>query len=210
MSQEKQDSKPAELDACVEALLAQGYSEDSAWAICQSQMKSKGLFAGEIQGYASVFGNVDKDGEVVDKGAFAHWLELYKSQDLPLLWIHQTQQIPIGITTILKEDDYGLYYEAKIHNTQQGQDLIKAIESGAIDCSSFKYGIVDSYEDDGIPHLSDLALIEISAVTKGLSANPLATLQIKTKEYEDYKIPVDNTVDIFQAELRRFINQFGG
>ncbi len=64
---------------------------------------------GSFTGYASVFGCVDHDGDMIVKGAFAASLAQWK-QDMKwplLLWQHNVKE-PIGYCTDLQEDGYGL------------------------------------------------------------------------------------------------------
>lgn len=214
MGQEKQETKPAELESCVSQLISEGHTEESAYAICSAAQKTS-LFIGEVAGYAAVFENVDKEYDVVHKGAFSDWLKANKNEPLPLLWVHEYNQLPLGITTVLKEDSYGLYYEAKILATKEGRDLWKAIESGAVTTASYRYKIQESeIAESGIRHISRMDISEISAVTKGMSANPLATIGIKDGEYQEPVVSAepttDETVEVFQAGLRQIIEQLGG
>lgn len=211
--EQKQDSKPAELDTCVDALLAEGYDEERAYAICTAAQKADSLFAGYVKGYASIFGNLDKDFEVVDQGAFTDWLEANPNEPLPFLWIHKRELMPVGLTTKLIQDEKGLYYEAAILDTAKGRDLFKAIEAGAVSASSFAYEIQDQYEKDGVWHLSKLDLLEISAVTKGMSSNPQATVEILDEKTE-IETPVEasepSAMEVFEAELHELLEQIGG
>jgi HK97 family phage prohead protease len=127
-----------------------------------------------VRGYAAVFGNIDRQNEVVEPGAFTAWLEQGIRQ-VPLLWLHDAELLPIGHTTYLVQDDYGLRYEALIVDTAHGNDIAKLIGAGSLTASSFAYRTLDEYLDlDGVNHLVELELIEVSVVTWG--ANPEATV----------------------------------
>ena len=131
-----------------------------------------------VKGYASVFGNVDSYGEVVDRGAFADWIRSNPSKQVPLLWMHNGRELPLGLTLELSEDAHGLQFKAEIADTEIGRDVVALIESGAVRSSSFAYRITDEYKDDDVWHLSGLELIEVSAVTTSFGANPAATIDV--------------------------------
>jgi HK97 family phage prohead protease len=64
---------------------------------------------GRFAGYASVFGVVDSQRDVVLRGAFKHTLS-GRAKEIKLLWQHQWEE-PIGMVVKLFEDDKGLYVE---------------------------------------------------------------------------------------------------
>jgi len=54
--------------------------------------------AGEFEGYASVFGNEDSYGDIIEPGAFAKTLKEHGDDNpIPILWQHDTYA-PIGTT----------------------------------------------------------------------------------------------------------------
>jgi HK97 family phage prohead protease len=128
----------------------------------------------EIEGYASVFGNRDSAGEIVDRGAFAAWLLEHRGEQVPVLYQHDFNGwMPVGVTTSLQEDEIGLRYEAVIlDDTVAGGTLAKLMAAGAMDGASFAYRVIDEYQEEGIWHLSAIDLREISVVLWG--ANPKA------------------------------------
>ncbi|WP_446893601.1 HK97 family phage prohead protease, partial [Acinetobacter sp. NS4_7] len=67
---------------------------------------------GTFAGYASVFGIVDSQRDIVLPGAFSHSLKSRK-QPVQLLWQHQWES-PIGSITKLFEDARGLYVQGKL------------------------------------------------------------------------------------------------
>lgn len=165
--------------------------------------------AGKVRGYASVFGNIDKANEIVDQGAFSDWLAENPGKSMPVLWMHMGYRLPVGSTSLLREDEKGLYYEAPIFDTVFGKDLLKAIAGGAVTEASFAYRILDEYREESVWHLSKLELIEVSPVTKGFAANPMATTELM--EIYDDSTPAPaaepGLAEIFAAELRRFLER---
>ena len=61
---------------------------------------------GEIEGYASVFGEEDSYGDIVQKGAFSKSIDEFNCGKKPkLLWQHDTTE-PIGVIDEIFEDDF--------------------------------------------------------------------------------------------------------
>ena len=61
-----------------------------------------GLDEGVFTGYASVFGNVDSYGDIVQPGAFKDSLDAWRASDrqIPLLWGHDTYALDSIIGSI--------------------------------------------------------------------------------------------------------------
>ena len=77
-----------------------------------------------ISGYAAVFNNRDKAGDILLKGCFAKSIqdrgpESQANDKIIMLWQHD-QHEPIGRISVLKEDDRGLYFEAVIDDVERG------------------------------------------------------------------------------------------
>lgn len=140
-----------------------------------------------VQGYASVFGNVDSYGEVVDAGAFAAWIHENQAKQVPLLWMHDRWTLPIGMTTGLSEDAHGLKFQGEVADSVLGRDVLALIESGAVRSASFAYNITDEYLEDEVWHLAGLDLIEVSAVTTNFGANDKAYIELTPAEGEEPK-----------------------
>src|SRR5437868_963534 len=104
---------------------------------------------GQIEGYASVFGNVDSAGERVVPGAFSASLQRHKAAgtSVKMLWQHLTD-MPIGNWTSLREDSAGLYAKGEINlESSWGKDAWAAITSGNIDGLSIGYRAVKATPD---------------------------------------------------------------
>lgn len=132
---------------------------------------SDGEEKGVITGYGSIFGNVDSYGDVVDKGAFDRSL---KERGLPvMLWQHDSTQ-PIGVYKMASEDDNGLQLEGQLNmDVAKACEAYSLIKQGAIKGMSIGFRTVKSYYDkEGVRHLSDVDLFEVSLVT--FPANELA------------------------------------
>ena len=70
---------------------------------------------GFFSGYCNVFDIADSYDEVVKKGAFIESIKGWNAQSKmpPVLWNHDRNQ-PIGVWTVLKEDEHGLYGEGRL------------------------------------------------------------------------------------------------
>lgn len=78
-----------------------------------------------ITGYANVKNIIDKGGDVVVDGAYA---DLEATLKEGFVCRNHDWGNPVGHFTELKEDDYGLYFEAHIYDTEEGNDLLKVIK----------------------------------------------------------------------------------
>ncbi|HGG06636.1 MAG TPA: HK97 family phage prohead protease [Aliiroseovarius sp.] len=121
-----------------------------------------------IEGYASFFGEVDKGGDVVAKGAYADSLIALaaKGRRVKMLWQHDPAQ-PIGIWDDVREDDRGLYVKGRILNdVEKGREAAALIAAGAIDGLSIGYRTQKATKNDkGQRLLTKLELWEVSLVT---------------------------------------------
>jgi HK97 family phage prohead protease len=120
---------------------------------------------GVIEGYGSVFGNVDSYGDIVVAGAFAQTL---KGDRAPaMLWQHNPDE-PIGVWTEVREDKRGLVVKGQLAlGTQRGREALELIKMGALSGLSIGYSTVKSSFDEqsGIRSLLELDLWEVSPVT---------------------------------------------
>ncbi len=136
------------------------------------QVKATGD-AGQITAYASTFGNVDLDGDVVEPGAFARTIE-HQGGVVPMLWQHDAWE-PIGVTTSLEEDTKGLLIDAQLNlDTQRGREAFSLLKQGAMRGLSIGYRTIRDEWQGAVRRLQEVSLVEISAVT--FPANPEARL----------------------------------
>ena len=148
---------------------------------------------GVIKGYASMFDNVDSDDDVITRGAYAKTLQ-ENSERIAFLYQHNMQQ-PIGKPLSMKEDDKGLYIEAKISNSSLGKDVKTMVSEGIL--KEFSVGFIPIKEEivGNYNHIKEIKLFEFSLVT--LAANPLA----QVTEYKGTK-SVDNLIDEFDELIK--------
>ena len=123
---------------------------------------------GQIEGYASVFGEVDNGGDIVAPGAYARSLSeiAAKGRKVKMLWQHNPEQ-PIGVWDEVREDEKGLFVKGRIlMDLSKGREAAAMIEAGAIDGLSIGYRTVKATKNsEGNRVLQDLELWEVSLVT---------------------------------------------
>ena len=121
-----------------------------------------------ISGYASLFGQIDQGGDVVQAGAYSKSLGSLEAinTSVKLLWQHDPSQ-PIGVWDEVYEDNVGLFVKGRLLlETQKGREAAALIQAGAIDGLSIGYRTVKAERDaKGQRHLAELELWEVSVVT---------------------------------------------
>jgi Escherichia/Staphylococcus phage prohead protease len=121
-----------------------------------------------IEGYASLFGQADQGGDIVEKGAYARSIKALSSagRKVKMLWQHDPAQ-PIGVWEEVREDKRGLWVRGRLlESTQKGREAIALIGAGAIDGLSIGYRAVRAVKNDkGQRLLQELELWEVSLVT---------------------------------------------
>lgn len=129
--------------------------------------------SGFIEGYGSVFGGRDSQGDVVEFGAFTKSLK--KTPPL-MLWQHR-QDAPIGKWTEAVEDTRGLYLRGKINTqTTAGRDAFEHLKAGDISGLSigFRLPAGGSRTEGDTRYLHEIDLAEVSVVS--MPANPEARI----------------------------------
>ncbi|MEL7280162.1 MAG: HK97 family phage prohead protease [Pseudomonadota bacterium] len=121
-----------------------------------------------IEGYASLFGDQDRGGDVVEKGAYAASLARLKAEDrqVKMLWQHDPGQ-PIGVWDEVHEDERGLYVKGRLlDGVARAREAVELIAAGAIDGLSIGYRTVKAAKNEkGRRLLQELELWEVSVVT---------------------------------------------
>jgi HK97 family phage prohead protease len=127
---------------------------------------------GTIEGYASLFGEIDQARDMVMPGAFAHTLQQRGLRKIPMLFQHDPSE-PIGIWLELREDFRGLWARGKlIPDVARARELLALLRSGAIDGLSIGYRTVRGKIEprSRIRKLYQVDLWEVSIVTFPLLA----------------------------------------
>lgn len=128
---------------------------------------------GVFEGYASVFGNVDGGGDIVEPGAFIESIVRSKKDGriIPMLWQHD-QREPIGIWSDIAEDSKGLYVKGQVltESSELSRRAYALLKARAMSGLSIGYKVpAGGAEDDkarrGVRRLKKLDLFEVSIVT---------------------------------------------
>lgn len=122
-----------------------------------------------VEGYFSIFGNVDSDGDMIMPGSFTKTLQENGSR-IKHLWQHDPRY-PLSKPE-LKEDAIGLKFKSTISDTTFGRDAMRLYQDGVIDEHSIGYNTIKAAKKSNYNALTELRLWEGSSVTWG--ANGLA------------------------------------
>jgi len=127
---------------------------------------------GVVEGYASLFGEIDQARDMVMPGAFTRTLATRGVRRVPMLFQHDPAE-PIGIWLELREDHLGLRARGKlIPDVQRSREIFALVRDGAIDGLSIGFRTVKGRVDprSRVRKLDQVELWEISIVTFPLLA----------------------------------------
>ncbi len=127
---------------------------------------------GTVEGYASLFGEIDQARDMVMRGAFADTLKKRGVNRIPMLFQHDPAE-PVGVWLELREDHRGLYARGRlIPEVARARELLSLLRAGAVDGLSIGFRTVKGKIDPRTRVRSLLAvdLWEISIVTFPLLA----------------------------------------
>ncbi len=122
---------------------------------------------GVVEGYASLFGEVDQARDMVMPGAFTQTLQHRGLRRIPMLFQHDPSE-PVGIWLEMREDWRGLWARGRlIPEVPRGRELLALVREGAIDGLSIGYRTVRGRIDPKtrIRRLYQVDLWEVSIVT---------------------------------------------
>ena len=174
-------------DAAPEVARTRDFAVDFKVRAMEEGDKEEGI----IQGYASVYGNVDSYGTVFARGCFKESLKNRPAHDVKFLWQHDRNR-PAGVLRHLFEDAFGLGFEARLAlKTQTGMEAYELVQMKAVSGVSVGFNVVrEEYTNEGTINFLELRLNEISIVT--FPANPLAEIkscreaQRSVREWENF------------------------
>ena len=122
---------------------------------------------GTVEGYASLFGEVDQARDMMMRGAFSDTLAARGIRRVPMLFQHDPSE-PVGIWLDLREDHRGLIARGRlIPEVARGRELLSLLRAGAIDGLSIGFRTAKARMDPNtrIRRLYAVDLWEISIVT---------------------------------------------
>lgn len=169
----------------------------------------KGEF-GTFKGYAATYGNVDRGGDIIKKGAFVRSLKRHLDENRHLrMFFQHDHMFPIGMFPIDKivDDEKGLFVEGQINlNADKGRSTYALMKQGAISDLSIGYSINDAIVDeDGNFNLIDLELWETSPVSEPM--NTEATILSVKKKQEESRTNIDEMKSI--KEIESYLKELG-
>lgn len=112
-------------------------------SLSEVQIKMDGD-TGRFAGYASVFGNVDADGDIVLRGAFESTLRTHGKPKM--FFNHDWDAIPVGKWLKTTEDDHGLLVEG---------ELTPGLSAAADVRAAMKHGTLDGLSVGGLVKIDD-------------------------------------------------------
>ncbi len=141
---------------------------------------------GTFTGYAATFSKFpDAYGDIIEPGAFKKTLKEMANR-IKILWNHYVLE-PIGKPTKLEEDEKGLFVEGKLSmGVQRAREIISLMKDGVITEMSIGYNTMKESYVEGVRHLQEVKLWDISPVT--FAANPEAVI-LGVKELEGKPYP---------------------
>ncbi len=179
----------------------------------------------KVTGYLAVFGIKDDDSDILLKGCFAKSLqdrgpESSTNRKIKFLYQHEMKD-PIGTFTVLKEDDYGLYFEAVLDKGVPSADrTLIQLKSGTLDQFSIGYEYVwednKMYYDENIDGwiVKEVVLWEGSVVTFGCNEfTYFAGMKSKQRKAEMKKLQDETEAIIkaipfkYQFDIRQIISK---
>jgi len=158
----------------------------------------------------SGFGNVDSDGDVITRGAFAKSIqergpESLTNRKIKMLRYHDFEH-EIGVWKSLEETHEHLVGIGDLGRSTKGEDAFLDYQDGIITEHSIGFMMVAdkiNVREDGIRELNEVFLLEGSAVTFGAnSETPVFSVSGKDQYSADYLAKLNNRMDILISSLK--------
>lgn len=164
---------------------------------------------GIVKGYASTYGNVDRGGDRVMKGAFTKSLGDYQARNRPvkMYFQHNSYDIIGGFPVDkIKEDETGLYVEGEINlKVQRGKEAYALAKQGVLSDFSIGYSVDDYELSDGVRDLKTLKLWEVSLVGEPMNQQAIVT-DVKSEKYVK---TIDDVENITKKEFEELLRETG-
>lgn len=146
---------------------------------------------GIVTGYFSSFGNMDSDGDVIQKGAFTKTINENFNRVRHLLDHDATKAV--GKILSLTEDNKGLYYESKAGRHTLGRDFLLMVEDGLINEHSIGFVTIKQKNMGNYNEISEVKLYEGSSL-QGWGANEMTPIT-GMKSQENISKMMDNILN---------------
>lgn len=165
--------------------------ERKSFKSIELELKSTDQERGIVEGYAAVFNNIDRHGDVLLPKSLKH-----KNVRVPLLWNHDANQV-IG-SVVVTEDQKGYKYSGQIAINSENEDIRRKaqwvhslIKEGHVNRNSFGFVVEDAEvgKKDGrtVLFIKKTDVAEVSIVP--MPANPRAgVVQMKSVDALEQRI----------------------
>jgi HK97 family phage prohead protease len=167
---------------------------------------------GTVEGYASLFGEIDQARDMVMPGAFERSLKLRGVRRIPMLFQHDPAE-PVGVWLELREDHHGLYARGRlIPEVARGRELLALLRAGTADGLSIGFRTVKGRLDPKtrVRKLDVIDLWEISIVTFPLLPGARLALASKAsgqREHLQVAAPGPRAASLRSAARLRSVKQ---
>lgn len=152
-----------------------------------------------IVAYASIFGNIDSDDDIIQSGAYTKTIQENGPKGKNRVWhlFNHDTEYPVTKPFNLVEDGKGLMFYSKFPETTLGNDLLKLYEAGHLTEHSVWIRIVKAMdqviESKTIRLINEVMLMEVSSVLWG--ANEMAqTVAVKSISELNRRIESGNNI----------------
>src|SRR5258708_29347251 len=142
---------------------------------------------GELEGYVSVFGNVDQGGDVVLPGAFRNTLRYWwkQAQPLPLIADHELSTAGvIGSVRDAREDTTGLLVKARFSSDPKAQSIRTKMIEGHLRGMSFTYETVKHHlgtvAGKSVRYLQEVKIFEATVTPFPMNTLPVGSAKAAT------------------------------
>jgi HK97 family phage prohead protease len=153
---------------------------------------------GTFTGLASVYGNRDLGGDIVEPGAFTKTIA-DKNGEVPILWQHDYRE-PIGMGKLM--DTAGglqIMGELAVESSPTAMKAYGLMKKGILKGLSIGYDTIRDEVKEKVRYLKELKLWEVSIVT--FPMNELATVN-SIKTLEDAKLALAEFIEQEQQKFR--------
>lgn len=204
------------ISRCMSELAEEFDDEDQRAAVCHEQWRDKEKTkmerktvkfevkaideeTGIFEAYGSTFSQYpDAYGDICDPGCFTKTIT-EGSKRIKVLWNHNVNE-PIGKPVDLHEDEKGLFVKAKLSlGVQRAREVLSLMKDGVINEMSIGYETVKQSMVNGIRHLQEVKLYDVSPVT--FAANPEA-LVTSVKNTDEALEQLKQAIAVAQALLK--------
>lgn len=176
---------------------------------------------GIVSGYASTFENIDLGDDVIHRGAFKKTIgERVNKGEIKAYYNHAVMQsMPIGVIVEAKEDEIGLFVKMKLILDDVGQKLMMRLKAVPPVLDRFSIGfepIVQDWDADGIRHIREIKLHEVSIVdypmnpaarvisVKGFVGDDDLQIAMETMEFDNKP---SNLLKAFDIAFNKVMNE---